>query len=109
MTSVLQLLGGALAIPAAQSGFVNRMALTLARTAPGINPLQVIGTGATQIRTAFPAEAVPGIIEAYMDGIKIAFIVVTSLSALACVFSFCMDFRPLPANREGKEIAMPAA
>ena len=103
------MLGGALSIPAAQSGFVNKMIKTLARTAPDVNPFQVIATGATQIRREFPAEAVPGIIEAYMEGVKIAFIVVTSLSALACIFAFCMDFRPLPANREGKEIAMAAA
>jgi hypothetical protein len=81
----------------------------MARTAPNINPFQVVATGATQIRSAFPAEAVPGIIEAYMEGIKDAFILVTSFSALAVVFALMMDMRPLPANRENKDIAIGGA
>jgi hypothetical protein len=44
-----------------------------------------------------------------MEGVKIAFIVVTSFSALAVVFALLMDMKPLPANREKKEIAVAAA
>jgi hypothetical protein len=80
----------------------------LARTAPDIDPFQVVGTGAAQIRSVFPPEAVPGIVEAYLAGVKIAFILVTALSAAACVFAFMLDFKPLPANRENKEIAVAA-
>lgn len=40
---------------------------------PGVDPGVVALTGATEIRNAFPADAVPGIIQAYMDGLKVAF------------------------------------
>ncbi|KIW02704.1 uncharacterized protein PV09_06142 [Verruconis gallopava] len=104
----LQLLGGALGVAAAQSAFVNKMSKTLRRTAPGINPMQVIVTGATQIRSSFPPEAVPGIVEAYMQGIKVAFILVIAFMSLSVLVSLMLDFRPLPANREGKDVVIAA-
>jgi hypothetical protein len=80
MLLVFQTTGAAFAISAAQSGFVNRMITELAKTAPGVNPQRVIGTGATQIRNAFAAEAVPGIVLAYMAGIKVTFAVTVALA-----------------------------
>ncbi|KAH5390533.1 hypothetical protein HBI33_024220 [Parastagonospora nodorum] len=80
-----QTVGGAFSTSAAQSGFVNRILTTLAKTAPNISPEMVIGTGATQIRHAFPAEQVPEIVLAYMEGIKVTLILALSLTATACV------------------------
>ncbi|EAT88377.2 hypothetical protein SNOG_04617 [Parastagonospora nodorum SN15] len=80
-----QTVGGAFSTSAAQSGFVNRVLTTLAKTAPNISPEMVIGTGATQIRHAFPAEQVPEIVLAYMEGIKVTLILALSLTATACV------------------------
>jgi hypothetical protein len=98
--SVLQIIGGALGISAAQAAFVNRMSSTLASTAPGISPLQVIATGATEIRKVFPTEIVPGVIRAYMEGIKVAFALSVTMAGLSFVLSLGMDFKRLPANRK---------
>ncbi len=38
-----------------------------------MDPAQIIVTGATQLRQVFSPEDVPGILVAYMDGLKIAF------------------------------------
>ena len=54
-----------------------------------VDPLQVITVGATEIRSVFPADQVPGIIVAYMQGIKTAFAVTIAgagLSFLLCLF-----------------------
>ena len=68
-----QTVGGAFMVSAAQSAFVNVLIKTLPSTAPGIDPAIVILTGATDLRKAFSPDVVPGILEAYMHGLKIAF------------------------------------
>jgi hypothetical protein len=78
------------------------MSTTLATTAPGISTLQVISTGATEIRSVFPAEAVPGIVRAYMEGVKVAFALSVGLAGFSFLLSLLLDFKKLPANREGK-------
>ena len=40
--------------------------------APGVDPSAVVATGATEIREAFTAEELPGILRAYMAGIKVS-------------------------------------
>ena len=42
-------------------------------SAPDVNPLQLLGTGVTQLRAVFTPEQLPGILDAYMIGIKTAF------------------------------------
>ncbi|KAF2259086.1 MFS general substrate transporter [Lojkania enalia] len=95
-----QTIGGAFTLSAAQSAFVNKMTRTLAKTAPSINPSTVIGTGATQIRTAFPLSLVPTIVDAYMDGIKVTFTIVIALAG----FSFFISLFA-PMGTIDKEVA----
>ncbi|KAF2831015.1 MFS general substrate transporter [Ophiobolus disseminans] len=80
-----QTIGGAFAISAAQSGFVNRLMSELARIAPQINPMMVVGTGATQIRQVFTADQIPSIVLAYMAGIKVALAISLGFTAFSCV------------------------
>lgn len=47
------------------------MVKRLLTTAPTVNPAAVIATGASELRN-FPEEVLPGILQAYMRGIKIA-------------------------------------
>ena len=90
MPPVFQTLGGAFSVSAAQSAFVNTMITTLATTAPNIDPSEVIATGATQIRTAFPSDQIHGIILAYMAGIRSTFAISVGTVGFAFVLScFC--------------------
>jgi hypothetical protein len=61
------------------------MIVELRKTAPQIDVQMVIGTGATQIRHAFPAEQVPSIVLAYMAGIKVTLALTVSLVGFACL------------------------
>ena len=63
------------------------MIATLPISAPGVDPATVIATGATQIRTVFPAAQVPGILVAYIAAIKAAFALSIGASGVAFVFS----------------------
>jgi MFS transporter, DHA2 family, glioxin efflux transporter len=86
--SVFQTLGGAFAVSAAQAAFVNQIIFNLPTTAPGVSPESVIATGVTQIRTVFNADQVPGILLAYMTGIKAAIAVSIGTIGLSFIVSF---------------------
>ena len=66
--------------------------------APGIDPMAVIATGATQIRTMFPADSVTGILMSYMAGIKVAFAIGTASVGFSFVLSLFSDWRRLNAE-----------
>lgn len=80
-----QTIGGAFMVSAAQAAFVNVLMKVLPHSAPGINPFIVVKTGATDLRTAFAADLVPGILEAYMRGLKIAFAIGLASTGVAFV------------------------
>ncbi|KAL2269654.1 hypothetical protein VTJ83DRAFT_1838 [Remersonia thermophila] len=79
-----QTVGGAFWVSAAQSAFVNRMLSRVLTSAPGVDPLALLSTGATQIRDVFPADLVPGILVAYMAGIKLAMALAVAAAGAAC-------------------------
>ena len=80
-----QTVGGAFMVSASQSAFVNVLIKRLPRTAPGINPLAVVATGATDLRKVFPAEVLQGILEAYMRGLKISFAIGLASTGIAMI------------------------
>lgn len=84
MILFFQTIGGALWVSAAQAGFANKLLATLPATAPDVNPGLVLATGATELRTVFSAQQVPGILAAYMDGLRTPFAIAI---ACACVTS----------------------
>ncbi|KAL0944550.1 major facilitator superfamily transporter [Colletotrichum truncatum] len=82
-----QIVGGAFFVAAAQSGFLVTLLKKVVEYVPGINPGLVALTGATEIRNAFPADEVPGVVHAYMDGLKIAF----AISIAGAGFAFLVS------------------
>lgn len=87
--------GGGLLINAAQSAFVNRLIATLPTSAPDVDPALVVATGALQIRSAFPADQVPGILVAYMAGIKIVFAIGLAACGVSFIISLLGGFKRL--------------
>ncbi len=83
LATVFQTIGGALFVAAAQSAFLNTLINKLPEFAPGVDPAQVILTGATQIRVAFPEDVVPGILLSYMAGLKVAFAIAIAGTGIA--------------------------
>ena len=80
-------------VSAAQSAFVNSMMQWLAISAPSVNPLVVLGTGATQLRAVFPPDVVPGILVAYMAGIKAALALALAAVGLSSVVTLFSNFK----------------
>jgi len=80
-----QTVGGAFMVSAAQSAFVNVLIKALPRTAPGVNSAIVVLTGATDLRKAFSPDVLPGILEAYMRGLKISFAIGLASTGVAFI------------------------
>ncbi|KAL7908475.1 major facilitator superfamily domain-containing protein [Trichoderma velutinum] len=90
MLLFLQTLGGAGMVSAAQAGFVNVMINNLPKTAPGVNPALVVGTGATDLRKVFSENQIPGILVAYMQGLKASFAIGIASSGIAFIIIIIM-------------------
>jgi MFS transporter, DHA2 family, glioxin efflux transporter len=80
-------MGGAFCVSGAQSGFQNTLLKNLPKTSPGINPFAVLAVGATELRKTFTSAQIPGILESYMDGLKVTFITATALAGASVVVS----------------------
>jgi MFS transporter, DHA2 family, glioxin efflux transporter len=96
--AVFQTLGGAFSTSAGQAAFANRLLATLPKTAPGVAPGLVLLTGASELNDVFPADALPGILEAYMTGLKAAFAVAVAFSGAAFLCSLAVPMRKLPSH-----------
>jgi hypothetical protein len=90
-------------VSAAQSAFVNKMINVLPATAPGVDPAAVIATGATQIHSAFAADQLPGIVLAYMAGIKVAFALSIGATGVAFLAGLFCSWNRLHASSPAAE------
>jgi hypothetical protein len=97
-----QTLGGSLAISAAQSAFANALISSLKINAPLIPPLRVVLTGATDLRKVFTVEELPGILRAYMDGLKKAYIIGIVMGGMMFVVAFGNKWHNLKAINAAK-------
>jgi hypothetical protein len=64
-------------------------------TAPGVDPATVVATGATQIRAMYTADQVPGIVAAYMAGIKVALAISIGGTGVAFLVSLLSSWKRL--------------
>ncbi|KIW68756.1 hypothetical protein PV04_04678 [Phialophora macrospora] len=93
-----QTIGGAVFISAAQAGFTNKMLHQLPSKAPTVDAGKVLATGATDLRRVFTPAQIPGILDAYMDGLRVPFII-----AIACAcLTFLIAFAPRWESIKGK-------
>lgn len=73
VTLFFQTIGGAFFVSAGQTAFSNRLLARAPVLVPGVSPALVLATGATELRAVFSPEQLPGIVHAYMDGVKLTF------------------------------------
>lgn len=98
MILFFQTVGGAFFVSAGQSAFVNTLIGRLPTAAPGVDPAMVVLTGATEIRNVFPPDKVPGILVAYMAGIKVPFAITIAGVGVAFIASLMSKWKRL--NKE---------
>ncbi|KAM5463902.1 hypothetical protein MauCBS54593_007347 [Microsporum audouinii] len=80
--------GTSTSLAAGQSVLSNFLLSKLPSLAPGVDPLQVITTGATEIRHMFPKAAIPGIVQAYLFCLRVIYLIVTAYAGIAVLCTF---------------------
>ncbi|MDI1493375.1 MAG: hypothetical protein OHK93_005163 [Ramalina farinacea] len=98
--SVFQSLGGAIIVSAGQSIFQNELIDALPYTSPNLDPKAVLAVGATDIKNVFPASELPGIYDAYMKGIRLAFACSIPMSGVAALVAISQPWFKLPKEQK---------
>lgn len=89
-----QTIGGSLFVSTAQAVFVNQL---VRRLPPNVSPGVVMSTGSSQLYTVFSGKQLTGVLTAYMDGLKAAFILSTVLVGASVIISIFLE----PVNLKG--------
>ena len=92
---VFQVIGGAFFVSAGEVALSNVLLGKLPITAPSVKPQTVVATGVTELRSTFPADTIPGIIAAFMDGLKVAYAIAIASAGIALFISFASKWRKL--------------
>ncbi|KAJ5451878.1 Major facilitator superfamily domain general substrate transporter [Penicillium cf. griseofulvum] len=95
--------GGAFTTAAGQAAFINELLSHLATSAPQVDPELVSSTGAAQLRDVFGPDDLPGILIAYMQGLKATFAVATTLAGFAFLSTFIVPWSKLPTHTPDKD------
>jgi hypothetical protein len=99
---VFQTVGGAFSTSIGQSVFVNRLLLALAESAPGVDPNLVLFTGASDLQHVFSEGVLPGVLKAYMVGLKGSFAVAIAFCGCAFLISLAIPMKKLPSHEPGQ-------
>lgn len=83
----------------AQSGFINQMVNYVLTHAPEVSKENLVLTGATAIRQAFPLEQQAVVIDGYMQGLHAAFAICIAATGVATLVGLGMRWKKL--NPEG--------
>jgi hypothetical protein len=57
-----------------------------------VNPQTVAATGVTELRNVFSADVIPGIVNAYMDGLKVAYAIAIASAGISVLISFASEW-----------------
>ena len=107
--TVFQTVGGAFSTSTGQAVFVNRLLKVLKSTAPAVSPILVLATGASELHDVIPPQSLPGVLLAYMAGLKAALTVAVAFSGVAFLCSLAVPTAKLPSHvqqsADGKEVS----
>jgi MFS transporter, DHA2 family, glioxin efflux transporter len=113
MIIFFQTLSGAIWVSVGQSLFANKLVTAVPKHTHDVNPALVVATGATDLRKVFASSGqLPGVILAYLDGLKDAFILGIALAGAAFVVSVIygvINYHVLPRGAEAEAVEAQAA
>lgn len=95
MILFFQTIGGAFFVSAGEVAFTNILLQRLPMDAPSVDPQAVVAVGVTQIRSTYSANVVPGIVNAYMSGLKVAYAIAVASAGISVFVAFFSKWRNL--------------
>ncbi|KAI0912697.1 putative MFS transporter [Ustulina deusta] len=105
-----QFIGGTIGVSAAQNIMNNIIISSLPTDNPNVTPAKVLGVGANDLRQAFPNPAdLNAVVNAYVRGLKAAWIWGIALSGLAVIVSLGAEWKSVRAEDVKKRAERKAA
>lgn len=98
-----QTMGGAFMVSAAQAGFTNTLIKRLAVLAPTVDPQTVVAAGATRVHQMFEGEELEAVMQSYMDGLRVVFIIIVVLAGVATVLSVGLPWVSIKERGQGEK------
>jgi len=98
MILFFQTVGGAIWISAGQAGWANKMLKEIVVRVPDVNPGLIIATGASELRTVFTPEQLPGILDTYMEGLRVPFAIAIACACVTVILSFAPRWENIKVN-----------
>ena len=98
-----QTMGGAFMVSAAQAGFTNTLIQRLAVLAPMVDPKTVVAAGATRVHQMFEGEELEAVMQSYMAGLRVVFIILVVLAGVATVLSVGLPWVSIKERGEGEK------
>ncbi|KAJ7644907.1 DHA14-like major facilitator [Roridomyces roridus] len=95
-----QTLGGAIFVSIGQNVFTNKLVQGLVKNVPGINPMLVLGVGATDLRDAIDPQFFHQVLEVYNQALVAAFYVAVAMACLSLFGALTMEW----TNIKGKKM-----
>ncbi|KAG8530587.1 uncharacterized protein KY384_005090 [Bacidia gigantensis] len=102
ITLFFQTIGGALVVSAGQTGFANRLLSRIPIEAPSVDPAKVVATGATELRKVFEAAEIPGILRAYMSGLRITYAIAIAVAGVSALVALWVPIKKLDPEKVKK-------
>lgn len=94
-----QTFGGALFVSVGQNVFQNRLLSGLLQQASGFDPSLILKTGATTLKTAVPAEFLPGVLVAYNDALTQTWYVSVAMACLTGIGSAFLEWKSVKGKK----------
>ncbi|KAK4896200.1 hypothetical protein LTR27_005721 [Elasticomyces elasticus] len=94
-----QNLGGAVFISVSQNIFNSHLVSSLVKQNIGLNPEQILNTGATSLRSAVPADNLPALLIIYNSAVRQVFVLGTILACLAVFGAAGLEWRSVKGKQ----------
>lgn len=103
-----QMLAGAIFISVGQNVFDSKLVSGLVQLVHGLSPLEVVNTGATDLRKVVPANHLHEVLVAYNSAVRMPFIVATGTSSMAILGVLLVEWRSVKGKggpKGGKQVS----
>ncbi|KAH8891166.1 MFS general substrate transporter [Thozetella sp. PMI_491] len=101
----MQTLGAALFVSICQNVFTNKLVEYVQEYVPGLDPMVLLLTGATNIQSVVPADMLQSVVLAYNDALAKTFLISAVLSAVTVIGSVSIEWKSM----KDKKAALTAA
>lgn len=100
ITLFFQIIGGSFSVSCAQAALASTIVRTVPDYAPSVDPAELLRLGATELREHYSGGELQGVLESYMEGLRVTFAIATGLLGVGFLFSFVPKWNHLRPGQQ---------